>query len=37
MNNNIIIPQWPAPKNVRAGITTRNGGVSIAPYVILNV
>jgi len=32
MNNNIIIPQWPAPKNVRAGITTRKGGVSITPY-----
>jgi YfiH family protein len=30
--NNHITPDWPAPKNVRACITTRVGGVSAAPY-----
>lgn len=29
---NIIIPDWPAPANVRSCITTRTGGVSQAPY-----
>ena len=32
-----IIPDWPAPKNVRALQTTRNGGVSNAPYDSLNL
>jgi len=32
-----IIPDWPAPKNVRALQTTRNGGVSAAPYASLNL
>ena len=27
-----ITPDWPAPANVRACITTRTGGVSVAPY-----
>lgn len=27
-----IIPNWPAPANVRSCITTRTGGVSLAPY-----
>lgn len=27
-----IIPEWPAPSNVKACITTRAGGVSKAPY-----
>lgn len=27
-----LIPDWPAPANVRACITTRKGGVSLAPY-----
>ncbi|HQN65346.1 MAG TPA: peptidoglycan editing factor PgeF [Methylophilus sp.] len=31
-----IIPDWPAPANVRAMQTTRNGGVSQAPYDSLN-
>jgi YfiH family protein len=31
-----IIPYWPAPKNVRALQTTRNGGCSVAPYASLN-
>lgn len=32
-----IIPDWPAPKNVRALQTTRHGGVSAAPYDSLNL
>lgn len=31
-NTHHIIPNWPAPANVRACITTRAGGVSVAPY-----
>ena len=27
-----LIPDWPAPVNVRAAITTRTGGVSEGPY-----
>ncbi len=32
-----IVPDWPAPKNVRAVITTRQGGYSAAPYYSLNL
>jgi len=32
-----LIPDWPAPKHVRALQTTRNGGVSAAPYASLNL
>lgn len=32
-----IIPDWPAPSNVKALQTTRNGGVSSAPYDSLNL
>lgn len=32
-----LIPQWPAPPNVRAVCTTRAGGVSDAPYASLNL
>jgi len=32
-----ILPDWPAPANVRAAITTRIGGVSRAPYDSLNL
>jgi YfiH family protein len=32
-----IVPQWPAPANVRAVCTTREGGVSQAPYDGLNL
>jgi len=32
-----LIPDWPTPKNVRALQTTRNGGVSVAPYASLNL
>ena len=32
-----IIPDWPAPANVQALQTTRNGGHSAAPYASLNL
>lgn len=33
----LIIPEWPAPYNVKAMQTTRIGGVSSAPYASLNL
>lgn len=33
----IITPDWPAPANVRAAQTTRQGGVSRAPFETLNL
>ena len=32
-----LIPDWPAPENVRALQTTRQGGKSAAPYTSLNL
>ncbi len=32
-----ILPDWPAPANVKALQTTRNGGCSVAPYTSLNL
>jgi polyphenol oxidase len=32
-----IVPEWPAPPNVRAICTTRSGGVSQPPYDTLNL
>ena len=32
-----ITPDWPAPKSVRALITTRNGGVSVGAYASMNL
>jgi YfiH family protein len=32
-----IVPDWPAPANVRAICTTRHGGVSQPPYASLNL
>ncbi|WP_087019082.1 purine nucleoside phosphorylase YfiH [Thaumasiovibrio subtropicus] len=32
-----IVPEWPAPRNVRALSTTRSGGVSKAPYSSFNL
>lgn len=32
-----LIPDWPAPDNIRAGTSLRNGGVSLAPYGSLNL
>jgi len=33
----ILQPDWPAPRRVRAGCTTRIGGVSLAPFTNLNL
>lgn len=33
----LILPDWPAPANVRAVVTTRTGGVSRAPYDTFNL
>ncbi|MEO6824047.1 MAG: peptidoglycan editing factor PgeF [Nitrosospira sp.] len=35
--NDWIIPDWPAPGNVKALFTTRNGGVSSGRYTSLNL
>jgi polyphenol oxidase len=32
-----IMPDWPAPKNVRSLITTRAGGVSTGPFASMNL
>jgi YfiH family protein len=32
-----ILPDWPAPPNVRAAVTTRTGGVSHTPYDSFNL
>lgn len=32
-----IIPDWPAPANVKAFITTRSGGVSVGPHASFNL
>ena len=32
-----LLPDWPAPPNVRAVCTTRSGGVSVPPYDSLNL
>jgi hypothetical protein len=32
-----LVPDWPAPANVRALCTTRAGGVSVVPYDSLNL
>ncbi len=36
-NPDWIVPEWPAPRNVRALITTRSGGVSGGPYASFNL
>src|SRR5690242_15503456 len=36
-NCNWIMPNWPAPVNVKALTTVREGGVSIAPYDSFNL
>lgn len=33
----LIIPDWPAPPNVRALVTTRQGGVSLPPWASFNL
>ena len=37
MNHDWIVPDWPAPANVKALITTRSGGVSAGPRATLNL
>lgn len=32
-----LTPDWPAPANIRAAVTTRAGGVSLAPYDSFNL
>lgn len=32
-----IVPDWPAPAQVRALTTTRSGGVSVGPYAAMNL
>ena len=36
MNEDFIIPKWPAPENIRAIQTTRNGGISSEKFSSLN-
>ncbi|MFT5084621.1 MAG: YfiH family protein [Lentisphaeria bacterium] len=33
----MLTPQWPSPDNIRSLITTRTGGVSLAPYANFNL
>lgn len=35
--NTFLIPDWPAPTGIRACVTTRAGGVSVAPFDSLNL
>ena len=35
--NTLLIPDWPAPAGVRACVTTRAGGVSVAPFDSFNL
>ena len=37
MTLNFIQPDWPAPVGVKAYVTQRQGGVSLAPYASLNL
>jgi len=37
MNEGFIIPKWPAPQNIRAIQTTRNGGISLENFSSLNL
>ena len=37
MKHDWISPDWPAPTNVRAFVTTRSGGVSVGPRASLNL
>lgn len=37
LENDLIVPDWPAPANVRALSTTRAGGVSVGSYASLNL
>lgn len=35
--NTFLIPDWPAPEGIRACVTTRAGGVSLAPFDSFNL
>lgn len=37
LSDSLIVPDWPAPANVRSFQTTRSGGISAAPYDSLNL
>lgn len=37
LSDTFIRPDWPAPANVKALQTTREGGISVAPYDTLNL
>lgn len=37
MSSEWIVPDWPAPPNVRSLLTTRKGGTSLGPYAKLNL
>ncbi len=37
LSETFILPDWPAPANVKALQTTRDGGISAAPYDTLNL
>jgi YfiH family protein len=37
MHSDWLIPEWPAPKSVRAVFTTRAGGLSAVPYDRMNL
>jgi len=37
MNEEFIIPKWPAPANIKAIQTTRNGGISLGKFSSLNL
>lgn len=34
---NLLLPQWPAPRAVRAAVTLRNGGASAGPWESFNL
>ena len=35
--SDFIVPEWPVPQQVRAAVTTREGGVSQAPFDSFNL
>src|SRR5690606_37586118 len=37
MDPGLLRPDWPAPPSVRAAVSTRRGGVSVAPWDSLNL
>ncbi|NIF30171.1 peptidoglycan editing factor PgeF [Pantoea sp. Tr-811] len=37
LTQSLLFPDWPAPASVRACVTTREGGVSLAPFASFNL